>query len=235
MNNILKLTLLINLILFQSCSKEEEDLVSQKCQSDCTEIIGKIMTENGTVPITNLELTVKWDNIPYLGIGKILTKATTQTDSEGNFHLKFFMRDHELEEGDLRIEYKVNENEYLAAHLDKIRFKKVSQDTIITLNYNIPKKAFLNLSLLNLKNIKQKDWFILGLTYEKPVGFEQSIYKGSKGWNSESNKNDIIEIPGNQSVELRITRGKNNVSTIEIDTIFLNTGATSNYLIDFNN
>ena len=60
----LSLGLVLGIFLFVSCSKEEDDLISQNCESDCTQIIGKIMTDNGTVPISDVKLTVKWDNIP---------------------------------------------------------------------------------------------------------------------------------------------------------------------------
>src|SRR5690606_24436702 len=97
--------IILGVLIFISCSKEEDDLISQNCETNCTEIVGKIMTDNGTVPISNLKLTVKWDNIPHLGSGTIRTKATTKTDSQGNFYLKFFIRDDELEEGGFRLSY----------------------------------------------------------------------------------------------------------------------------------
>ncbi|WP_417559019.1 hypothetical protein [Mesoflavibacter zeaxanthinifaciens] len=232
---ILSLKILSVLLLFTSCSKEEEDFISQNCETDCTEIIGKIMTDNGTVPIADVELTVKWDNIPYLGSGTIRNKAITRTDSEGNFNLKFYIRDDEIEAGGFRIEYELNENEYLSSHLNRITIFQIARDTTININYNIPKKAFLNLSLLNLDDIQSGDDLATDFSYERPDGFDQSVDGQVISWSNESEQNNLIEVAGNVPVELRIRRRINGVSTSEIETLFLEAGTTSDYTIDFNN
>lgn len=232
---ILSLKILFAILLFTSCSKEEDDFISQNCETDCTEIIGKIMTDNGTVPIADVELTVKWDNIPYLGSGTIRNKATTRTDSEGNFNLKFFIRDDEIENGGFRIEYELNESEYLSSHLNRITIFQIARDTTLNINYNIPKKAYLNLSLLNLDDVQSPDWFATNFGYETPEGFTQSVNGQHIGWNNQSNQNNLIEIPGNQNVRIEVFRRVNNVTTTEIDNILIEAGTTSDYTIDFNN
>src|SRR5690606_1576029 len=109
------LVIILGIFLFAGCSKKEDDLISQNCETNCTEIVGKIMTDNGTVPIQNLKITVTWDNIAYLGTGIIRTKASTRTDSRGNYRLKFYLRDDEFEEGGYRMFYeKLNEDIFLA-------------------------------------------------------------------------------------------------------------------------
>ena len=231
----LSLGLILGIFLFVSCSKEEDDLISQNCESDCTQIIGKIMTDNGTVPISDVKLKVIWDNTPYLGSGTIRTKATTRTDSEGNFVLNFYIRDDEIEDGGFRIEYELNENKYLSSHLNRITIFQIDRDTTLNLNYNIPKKAYLNLSLLNLDNVQSPDWFATGFGYEAPEGFTQSVNGQHIGWNNQSNQNNLIEIPGNQNVKIEVFRGVNNITTTEIDNILIEAGTTFDYSIDFNN
>lgn len=231
----LSLGLVLGIFLFVSCSKEEDDLISQNCEIDCTQIIGKIMTDNGTVPISDVKLTVKWDNIPYLGSGTIRNKATTRTDSEGNFNLNFFIRDDEIEAGGFRIEYELNENEYLSSHLNRITIFQIARDTTLNINYNIPKKAFLNLSLLNLSDIQSGNHLATDFSYESPSGFDQSVTGQVIGWSNESEQNNLIEVAGNVPVELRIRRTINGVSTSEFETLFLEAGTTSDYTIDFNN
>ena len=223
------------IIILIGCSKEESDLISQNCESECTEILGKIMTDNGTVPISNVKITVKWDNIPYLGSGTIRTKATTQTDSLGNFNLKFFIRDDEIESGGFRIEYELNENEYISSYLNRITIFQIARDTTLNINYNVPKKAFLNLTLLNLDDIQSSDDFATDFSYERPDGFDQSIDGQSISWSNESEQNNLIEVPGNVPVELQIRRRINGISTTEIETLLLDAGTTTDYTIDFNN
>lgn len=230
------LAILFGLFLSISCSKEEDDLDSQNCVTNCTEIVGKIMTDNGITPISNLKLTVQWDNIPYLGSGTIRTKATTKTDSDGNFYLKFFIKDDELEKGVFRLFYEpLDDNKYLRTDLNGISLFQITRDTTLTKNHNIPKKAFLNLSVLNLDQIQSNDSFMTEFSYPGPSEFSQSIGGEVIGWNSESDQNHLIEIAGNQPIDLKIYRKINDVSTTEIETIYFDAGTTSDYTIDFNN
>lgn len=226
----------LGILIFISCSREEDDLISQNCETNCTEIVGKIMTDNGTVPISNLKLTVKWDNIQYLGSGTIRTKATTRTDSQGNFYLKFYIRDDELEEGGFRLSYEqLDQDKYLRTDFNEISLFPITRNTTLTINHNVPKKAFLNLSLLNLDQVQQGDNFMTEFSYPRPSDFSQSIDGEVRGWNNESKQNHLLEIAGNQPIELIIYRTINGVQTTEIKSIFFDAGTTSAYTIDFNN
>ena len=185
--------LILGLFFLNSCSKEEDDLASQDCNIDCTEIIGRIMTDNGTVPIPNLELTVIWDNRGLLGGGSIRNKAITETDDDGNYSLSFLIRDDELIEGQFLILYEeIDEDIYLVNNLKRISIFEIDRNTTLSINHNIPQKAFLNLSLLNLDNIQQGDSFSTNFSYESPSGFSQSVNGLIIGWNNESNSNNII-------------------------------------------
>lgn len=225
------------IFLFVSCSKEEEDPISLNYESNCTEIIGKIMTDSGTAPISDVKITLKWDNIPYLGIGTIRKKAITQTDSQGNFNLKFYMRDDEINDGGFYLEYEINESKYISSHLNRIEIFQIDRDTTLNINYNIPKKAFLNLTLLNLENIQhqQGDSFTADFDYEIPNGFTQSVGGQVISLSNLSESNNLIEVAGNIPIELKVYRRINGVSTSEINTLFLEAGTTTDYTIDFNN
>lgn len=227
--------IIIGVLFFISCSKEENDLISQNCEANCTEIVGKIMTDNGTVPISNLKLTVKWDNIPYLGSGIIRTKATTRTDSQGNFYLKFLIRDDELEVGQFRLIFgPLDKNKYLRTDLNGISLFQINRDTTLFINHNVPKKALLNLSLLNLDQVQPGNTFTTEFSYPRPFGYSQNIDGQVRGWNSESEKNNLLEIAGNQPIVLKIYRTENGVQTTEIENIIFNAGTTTDYIIDFN-
>lgn len=235
MKNILTLWLLVFLVLHQSCSKQEDDLISQNCEIGCTEIIGKIMTDAGTVPIRNLKLTVKWDNIGHLKPGIVRTKASTRTDEKGNFYLKFLIRDDELQEGGFRLVYEIDTKKFIVRPVDQIGLYGIGRDTILKVEHNIPQKAFLNLSVLNLDELQQNDYISANFSYLIPLEFSQSFSGTSIGWDKESNNNKTIEVAGNQPISISIIRQKNDVSTIENDTITLAAGTTSTYTINYNN
>ncbi len=130
MKKTLGFLILILTITFQSCTKEEDDLISQNCETDCTEIIGKLMTDNGTIPIANHKVTVIWDNTSF-GSGTVRTKATTRTDSNGEFNLKFFIRDDELNNGVHRVFYdKLNSDEFIRSELNGISIFQIRRDTV---------------------------------------------------------------------------------------------------------
>lgn len=226
--------IILGVLIFIGCSKKEDDLVSQNCETNCTEIVGKIMTDHGSTPITNLELTVIWDNTPHLGGGVIRTKAITRTDDQGNFNLKFFIRDDELEAGGFRLSYEqLDSNDYLRTDLNGISLLQIARDTTLTVNHNVPKKAFLNLTLLNLDQVQQGSSFSTEFSYPRPTGFSQSIDGQVNGWNSQSEQNNLLEIAGNQPIELKIYRNINGVQSTEIQNISFAAGTTSNYSIDF--
>lgn len=236
MERHLKIIILLSIFSFVSCEKED-DLISQSCETDCTEITGKLMTDNGTTPIVDHKITVVWENTNQGTIGgTIRTKATTRTDDTGEFNLKFFIRDDELQNGFHRIYHDVlNDDEYLRADLNGISVIPSVRDTTFVRNHNALKKAFINLSLLNLDEIEGNDRLWTNFKYMSPSGFTQPIDASVRGWTAESEANHLIEIAGNQPVIVEIDRKINNVSTTETDTLFVSSGTTIDYSVDFNN
>lgn len=227
---------ILMILILQSCSREEDDFFSINCETNCTEFFGKVMTDNGTTPISNLSLTVKWDNIQYLGSGVVRVKDRTTSDSDGNFRLNFFVRDDEISSGSFTIEYEIDENKYYSSHLNKMtEFRIEKRDTTLNLNYNIPKKSYLYLNLQNLDKVEKSDYFSTTFSYEKPLSFKQSINGHAISWNNDSKQNNLIELVGNQKVLLKIIRRKNNVYETETDTLFIEAGRTLNYTIDYIN
>ncbi|MDT0648421.1 hypothetical protein RM545_17145 [Zunongwangia sp. F260] len=235
MKKTLGFLILILTLTFQSCTKGEDDLISQNCEIDCTEIIGKLMTDFGTTPIANHKVTVIWDNTRFAS-GTVRTKATTRTDSNGEFYLKFFIRDDELNEGIHRLYYdELNGDEFLRADLNGITIYPTIRDTIMLRNHNVPKKAFLNLSIMNLDDLQEGDSFSTNFKNLSPIGFSQSVGGSINPWSNDSENDRLIEIAANQPVILEIIRDINDVITRESDTLFVNSGTTFNYTVDFNN
>ncbi|PIB30691.1 hypothetical protein BFP78_00020 [Gaetbulibacter sp. 5U11] len=226
--------LIIIAFALQSCEKED-DLISQNCEADCTEIVGKLMTDDGTTPIANRKITVVWDNTSS-GFGTVRTKATKRTDSNGDFSISFFMRDDELESGIHRMSFeRLNESEFLRSDLNGISSIPSVRDTLIVRNHNVVKKAFVNLTLLNLDDIQGSDRFWTNFDYPRPTGFSQSIDGQIRGWTSEFESNQVLEVAGNQEIIIEIVRKINDITTTENETLFVEAGTTLNYTVDFNN
>ena len=233
MKKSLKILIIIAFAL-QSCEKED-DLISQNCEADCTEIVGKLMTDDGTTPIANRKITVVWDNTSS-GFGTVRTKATTRTDSSGDFNISFFMRDDELESGIHRMSFeRLNESEFLSSDLNGMPSIPSVRDTLVVRNHNVIKKAFVNMTLLNLDDIRDSDRFWTDFDYPRPTGFSQSIDGHIRGWTSEFESNQVLEVAGNQEIIIEIVRKINDITTTENETLFVEAGSTLNYTVDFNN
>lgn len=230
----LNLFIIIIFISIYSCAKKEDDLISSEdCQVNCMEIVGKIMTDNGTLPISNLDLTLQWDN-SYYSSGVIRTKAKTRTDSDGRFYLNFAIRDDELLEGRFNIFFKLAEEDYLEANLSGIDIYQIARDTTLKINHNIPRIANINLTALNMNEIKLLDYFSVQFDYQVPNGYSQNINGQIRSWNNESNTTNLIEVAGNQPIIVSVLRTKNDVQKIQYDTLFIEVGKTVNYTVDFN-
>lgn len=156
MKKIYKLLIILFVILVQSCTKKEDDLISQNCEIDCTEIIGKLMTDNGTTPISNHKITVVWDN-SSLGSGTIRTKAMTRTNSNGEFYFNFYIRDDELKDGVYRMYYdELNGDNFIRADLNGIDVFQIKRDTTLVRNHNIPKKSILKFDNIKFRRYSNK-------------------------------------------------------------------------------
>ncbi|GGW73505.1 hypothetical protein DFQ11_10951 [Winogradskyella epiphytica] len=233
----LSLLIILGIVLFISCSKEEDDLISQNCEANCTEIVGKVMTNNGSTPIPNLKISLVWNHNPNSGPNLIRKKASTKTDDEGNYSLKFYLRDDELDNGFHRLYHDEIENsEFLAPNLNGITaLFNLNRDTLLLQNHNVVKKAFVNLTLLNLDDIQGSNKFWTNFEYPSPSGFSQSIDGAIRSWTNDFESNQLLEIAGNQPVVIEIVRKINDITTRENDTIFVDAGTTLNYTVDFNN
>ena len=231
-----KILILITVLFLYKCSKEEDDLYSINCTSNCTEVTGKVLTNMGKVPISNLKLNIKWDNIPYLGSGVIRNKAETFTDQDGNFRLKFFARNDEMNAGNFRVEYEINNDEFYSPSYNYIsQFQIEKRDTILNYNYNIPKKAFINLTFKNIEVAENNDRITTNFTFEKIIGFKQPISGRGISWSKNSKKINLIEVVGNQNIFVEIRKIIDNNTIVETDTINIEAGKSFNYNIDFKN
>ena len=109
------------------------------------------------------------------------------------------------------------------------------RDTLVVRNHNVVKKAFVNLTLLNLDDIQGSDRLWTNFEYPRPSGFSQSIDGNIRGWTNEFDSNQLLETAGNQPVVIEIVRKINDITTRENDTLFIDAGKTLDYIVDFNN
>lgn len=231
MSGRIKIFVVVLFVFLHGCIKEEDDLDGQNCELGCTMVTGKILTENGQVPLANLKLDVVWSKGGY-GFGSIRTKATSKTDLNGNFSLKFEIQDEELKEGGFGITYALDKDKYLDSNRG-IPLYGVKKDTMLMVNYNIPRKAFLDISVLNTDKIEQGATFYTDLYYMTPSGLEQPVDGHILPWSNESDNYRELEVPGNQPIVLTESRQKGDERIQKIDTIVIEAGTTKKITIDY--
>lgn len=235
MNSILKFFSVCIILSLLSCKEEVDDLDPQ-CETGCTIINGSLMTDNGDAPISDAKLTLKWDNIPYMGGGTVRRKAIGYTDSNGHFSLKFSTKNDELENGSFYLTHELGPEYYVIPN-ERIHLNGISRDTVLQCDYMVYRKAFINLKLLHFDEMHSGggDHFMTDFTYDTPSGFRQSSGGLGMSWNQESPTENLVDVPGNKTLYLKIFKRKNNITTIAHDTLYVNAGQTLDYIIDFNN
>jgi len=227
----------LTLLTFKACIDEENDLISQNCGDSCVTISGLITTNDGTQPLTGVEVTAKWKNIVYLGGGAIRKKAITHTDSFGNYTLSFQVREDEMEEGYFIFEvltgkdyFRCNENEYPSFSAIELK-----NDTTINMNLYIPYVGHLNAGITGLVTAPEPG--SIQLTVDPTVKMGPTDCVHVFGWYSSMNDPNWIykiDVPANQNLIIETVITKGEVRTKKYDTLYINKGQTVDYTAIYN-
>jgi hypothetical protein len=220
--------------ILTSCTEEENDF-NPNCQANCTIVNGQLTTNNGVDGLSNVELLIKWVDRGYLIGSTTRNKAKTRTDANGNYELKFSVRNDELEKGYFLIEYLVDQNEFLVPGPEDmtIYVGQLKADTIVSINYLIPTKAFIEVTVLNQDQIGTNDKFIT--YFNTPMGQDSECCGGTISAWQVMNEPHKITTAGSQPVYIRNFKYRNGISSETSDTLTINNGQTISYTLDFNN
>lgn len=218
---------LLGLLAISSCVREEDDLVSQNCSSLCTVVSGKFVTYDGTQPIPNVPVTLYWRNILMEAGGVIRKKATSTTNSNGDFMLKFSMRDDELMEGYFTVKYEIRDPNYLMIGEKEFSIQKLRRDTMVFSSYLIPVKAYLDLDITNPSDIKPTDYFSTSFRFR----YGEYTFGTGVIWKSITDR--PLEIAANQKIFVETNRMKSGVASTTYDTLILQKGERKVYSVTF--
>ncbi|MBI3219771.1 MAG: hypothetical protein HYZ44_09685 [Bacteroidetes bacterium] len=218
---------LCGLLTISSCVREEDDLSSQNCSSQCTVVSGKFVTHDGTQPIPNVPVTLYWRNILMEAGGVVRKKATGITNSNGDFMFKFSMRDDELAEGYFTVKYDIRDTNYWTIGDKEFPIQKLRRDTMVFSSYLIPVKAYLDLQITNPNDIKPTDYFYTSFR------FRYGEYAFGTGVIWKSIPEQPLEIAGNQKVFVATSRIKSGVASTTYDTLLLQKGERKVYSVTF--
>ena len=218
-----KIYYILILFIALSCSTKEDDRNLPLCDTNCTTIQGRFLTENGKVPVTNLDLSLEWGITSELG-GQIIQIADTKTAKDGSYLFSFYVKDKELKDGTFAISFKVKNDSFLTPIYPYFKFMIYKRDTVITHDYLLPKKSFIN--VYNSLSLTDNDYLLCDVMYLCGGGMIISYELDSRHENQK-----VIETAGNQYTYLRIIKNTGNQRYFYNDSIMVYLNDTSNYII----
>ncbi|MBD0399991.1 hypothetical protein [Flammeovirga sp. EKP202] len=227
------------LFAMMSCGiQHEDDIISQDCTEGCTVIRGKLLTDNGTLPVGDVDLTLKFESTYLFGGGGVeRIKAQTTTDLDGNFYIKFKLRDDERNpNAKFNIYYDVSKDEFLEIGDNdfKIPLSLLFLDDEREVNFNTFRKAYLNVTLPNHDEIKENDISHLSIKLLLDENYETSRFAMQKNFGSEASSTQLIPVGGNHPMALTYvySRKSDSIYYQVVDTVTVDVGSTLDYTID---
>ncbi len=209
-------------MLLSGCLSKENDFISKYCPGSCTVISGRLTTDGGATPLAHVKVDVNWQWRGTLGIGGMnRRKATTTTDADGRYELRFLLRDDELTDHSynsyITVIAALNPDKYFTLYdYESIvePYITMKRDTSYSADYTFPQKAFVELQLRNTAAMQPEDQFITAFVFSGGQNNAQNL--GSMlYWNKETPATTLtVPVAANQQVLIRIKKTKNGVETI---------------------
>jgi hypothetical protein len=220
-----KLLLLMISILMISCWSDIDD-TNIECNSNCTTLTGRIVTEGGSVPAVGLKFNLDWIVKSELG-GTYRNIKNFTTDNNGYFSISFYAKDLELK---WHGNYSIN---YLDTDKNFIDFKEYpgignvslnKRDTIVNKILLLPKRSSIKIRILN-PGIETS--CNLHFKYGE-LNSNVLFYSGGTIYSVEQSEK-ILEAAGNQINYISIYKKINNNLVSTEDSIFVPIGDTIVY------
>ncbi|MBD1397113.1 carboxypeptidase regulatory-like domain-containing protein [Pontibacter sp. JH31] len=127
--------------LITACTKEEEDYISKYCPGACTVVSGRIIKSGSLQPVAGMQVLASWKNLRHFkagGGGTIRKKAIVSTDQQGNYTLRFLLRDEELQDGVLVISPLNGECPTSDCPSYTLYHDELKRDTTYTYDFQLP-------------------------------------------------------------------------------------------------
>jgi hypothetical protein len=227
-------------LIFTSCEKVEND-INNNCTSNCTTLSGKFVSLNNE-PVANIKVSLNYRiSGGELGGGSTRKIVNIKSDKNGNFSKDFFIKDSELgkmgkgyfeiniDDSNIDVDKYIRKNNLIGTttvSLGSAIYSIMNRDTIINIDYYVPKKAYIKVNLNNFVPQQADDYFEVQTLY--PFGgnngenntFLDSPYStGFSGYGSfrANAKNTLLKVfvaEGEKNI-IRIFRRKKGVNTYE--------------------
>ncbi|WP_299757928.1 carboxypeptidase-like regulatory domain-containing protein [uncultured Pontibacter sp.] len=235
MKTLLKLQFYTCLMLlaaaFSACDYDENDYISKYCPGSCTVIKGRVSTENGA-PLPGATIRVRWLKEAYLQPTFTREKAIATTDANGNYELRFLLRDQELTEGFIELNTDFDQRSYLTCNGSSTWYwYAMARDTAIIQNFTIAPAATLRL-VIDQNNPTAPVGRILTTVKYKISSSDADSCAFVYDTNSRNLSGDQLTVAAG-SVVVHTVKTYGGTQSARKDTILLKPGETRNYEINF--
>ncbi len=231
--------LILLLFILGSCHTKTDDYISKYCPGSCTVIKGKLTTDDRSKPLAGVMLEAKWVERDMLGFSSTTRrKATARTDANGNYELRFLLRDDELPQeynyGNIIVEAHLDTKDYLICSGTNELFysNDLVRDTTIEVNYNLPKKATINLQATNLETMQPTDNLYTGINSDAGDATKENDCVGGIIW-SKYQSYYSLDVAANQDLTIRVVKNKAGIETVTEEIVRLKPGEKLHYQITF--
>ena len=234
----INLLLPVLLLILGGCVSHDDDFISKYCPGSCTVIKGRLTTEDGTQPMAGVKLNVYWHSEQdYLQFGYTQRrKAVAITDQNGNYELRFLLRDDELndkeryENGYVGVAPVLEVGQYFTCHGKTIIYDEydLKRDTTVTLDYTLPKAAYLDLTPKNIAAMQPSDSFRAEVDINAGRSNAERCNTGVV-WHQGNSGATTLIVPANRPLTLRITKIKDGTATETLESFNLEPGKRLTY------
>ena len=235
----LTIKILILLLVFTSCEKNEDDL-KDLCTENCTTLSGKFFTANNE-PVPNITVTLNYRiSGGELGGGATRKIVKIKSDKNGNIYKNFYLKDSELGNNamgyfDIKIDDSgIDVNKYIrtdnligpgSSFFGSAIYSITNRDTIINLSCYFPKKAYIKVNLNNFIPEKTDDSFEVQTLYPfgGNVGYNEFLdspygtgFSGYGNWTAKNLNNNLnVFVAEGEKNIIRVIKRKNGVGSSE--------------------
>lgn len=130
---------IIALCWLTGCVDEQEDYISKYCPGSCTEVRGQVVLTSTGQPVKGMQLTATWKDVYYpMAGGTVRKKAVAYTDAQGNYTLRFLLRDDEMYDGYVVVSPQVSNCPDPECHAYTLSWDELKRDTTYTYDFVLP-------------------------------------------------------------------------------------------------
>lgn len=235
--------LLVLIFILSSCLKRNETLINQTCIDSCMTFNVQVRRgEKSSTPVENADVELSWsspgNSSPFGDPGRLI--GSGKTNKLGTIKFSFKALRKELNGGRYSVDIK-NNSDGFQPYINYFLITRF--DSTVNANLHLPTKAFLKIIYKNFRPQNNEGFFQASPFYKNygtsnlniklsniNGGLPNTSFFGNEGF-------DKVELAGitagNQYTYFNIIRRKNGVRKDLLDSIYLSTGETKTYEIEY--